>query len=145
MNIKPLFKLLLLGALLCSCSDRHVTAYTEYLSHQDLASYYVGTPDPALRNPPFGQRLIVRWDIPSDYLICDDLHLHIRILYHNSEELCEKLPITETRGTYIHSLLNECYCEKEGILSYQIDLIGDNVILERWHHQLWVELITFPE
>lgn len=139
-TIKHIF-LLLLTILLVSCSNSYLSVHTDYLSHENLASYHVGTPDPRLNNPPIGQRLIVVWSVPKLCLYREDLHLEITIRFRNREEITENYPINAMHGTYVYDLLNEEYFKKRGMLSYKIDLICDGTILEEWRHQIWADRI----
>jgi hypothetical protein len=139
-------KLLFLSFLtLFGCSRQHLTIYTDYLSHKNLASYHVGTPDPLRNNPPIGQRLIISWSLPKKALTQEDLHLEAKIRFRNREEINETFPICKRSGSYYYSLINEDFMEKGGIITYKVDLIGNGEILEEWRHQLWTELIIFDE
>jgi hypothetical protein len=130
---------------LTGCQCEKLTVYTDYLSHENLASYHVGTPDPRLNNPPMGQRLIISWSLPKNYLCYEDLHLDLTIRFRNKQQISEKIDICKRKGMYIYSVLNEDFFETKGLLTYKIDLVGDDVILEEWRHQLWTELITFED
>jgi hypothetical protein len=139
----PLIGLILLS-LLSSCNPIApcLSVQMGYLSHENLASYYVGTPDPRLNNPPIGQRLIVNWSLPKTYLSTySDLHLELYIRFGNRQEIVERIAVCKKQGTYMYLLLNEDYCAKKGILTYKLDLIGDGCILKEWRHQIWTELI----
>lgn len=140
MNIKiPLFLVL----LLTSCTYQRLSVQTAYLSRESLASYYVQTPDPQLDTPPIGQRLIISWCIPKNFLDYPDLHLQITVRLRNREQETRQVPLTKTRGTYLYEILNEKFCQSGGIRTYKIDLIGHNCVLEKWQHPLWVDSITF--
>lgn len=134
------FLWLALCILFTGCSSEYLTIYTDYLSHENLASYYVGTPDPRLNHPPIGQRLILSWSVPKEY---EDLHLEMTIRFRNREELQESLCLNRHSGTYIYSLEDEDYFEKKGILTYKVDLYSKDEIIEEWRHQLWTERIIF--
>lgn len=125
----------------CTCSILSVR--TEYLSHENLASYHVGTPDPLLENPPIGQRLIVNWTLPQDIPSANEMYIEVTIRFRNKEEIRERFPICKKSGRYIYTLLNERYIETDGIQTYKIELKQGDCIVEEWRHQLWVELITF--
>ena len=115
---------------------------TQYLSHENLASYYVGTPDPLLNDPIIGQRLLIQWCFPRKFDRCDlQLHLKLRLRNHEEKELIR--PITENRGYYLYDLVNQAYCESGGILTYKVEIRKGPCILETWKHPLWVDLITF--
>ncbi len=141
--VSPRYFFYLLFFLLPGCSRNLLTVHTEYLSRQDLASYYVGTPDPMRNYPPVGQRLIVSWSLPKDLLSCNDLRIEITIRFGNRQEVVESLSLCKDSGTYVYSLLNEDFFEKEGILTYKVDLFGSGEIIEEWRHQIWADLILF--
>lgn len=131
-------------ALLTSCGRAMLTVQTDYITHKDLASFYVGTPDPRLNMPMIGQRLIVSWAVPPEFLAYDDLRFEITIRFRNREEIIEIFDISQRFGTYVYSLLNQDYIDKRGILTYKIDLVGGGYILKEWRHLIWSELITLP-
>ncbi len=137
--------LLFLIFVLSGCSREYLTVYTDYLSHKNLASYRVGTPDPLLNNPPVGQRLIISWSFPKSFLSKDNLHLELKVRFRNREEIKETVAICRASGTYYYYLINQDFFEKGGILTYRVDLIGDGEVLEEWRHQLWTELILFED
>jgi hypothetical protein len=141
-NPMKMIYVLISMALLSSCCRSSLTVQTDYLTHRNLASYYVGTPDPRQNVPAVGQRLIISWMVPKSYFGYENLHLEIAIRFRNREEVTEIFHILKTRGTYVFILLNEDYFTKKGILTYKVNLIGGNQILETWQHSMWVELIT---
>lgn len=141
--MKTLYFWLLTPLLLSSCGRSSLTVQTDYLSHKNLASYFVSTPDPRQNVTAIGQRLIICWSVPKYYLSYENLHLQVTIRFRNREELIEIFHLPKTRGTYVYALLNEDYIAKRGILTYKVDLIGGDCILEEWRHQIWTDLISF--
>jgi hypothetical protein len=139
--MKNAFLLLSMATLFCSCRNSSLTVQTDYLTHKDLASYHVNTPDPRQNISAIGQRLIIGWCIPKDYLNYENLHLEVTIRYRNREEVIEIFHLLKTRGTYVYTLYNEEYLAKRGILTYKIAIIGGGCILEEWRHQIWTDLI----
>lgn len=137
--------LLFIIPFLCGCCDNTLSVYTDYVSHHNLASYYIATPDPALNNPPIGQRLIVSWTLPKRYLCYDEIHLDVTIRLRNRELVSFEVPICKRIDSFIYPIMNERYCETGGILSYKIDVVADGEVTEEWRHQFWVELIEFQE
>ncbi|MEI8125813.1 MAG: hypothetical protein WCG42_08665 [Parachlamydiaceae bacterium] len=131
----------LITLLLTSCQQSYLTVQTDYLSYKNLASYYVGTPDPRMDCPPIGQRLIISWSVWKEMLACDDLHLEITIRFRNRKEWKENFHILKKRGTYVYTLLNNDYIDKQGILCYKVELVGNGCVIEEWRHQIWTELI----
>jgi hypothetical protein len=130
---------------LTSCAQRPLVVETQYLSHRNLASYHVRTPDPLLNNPPIGQRLLVSWSLPKESLALTDLHLEINLRFRNRESAREIVSIDRLKGTYLYTVVNESYFKTQGILSYDILLIGGGCIIDEWRHQLWGELITIGD
>lgn len=129
--------------LLQSCIAERLSVHTEYISIENLASFHVGTPDPELLCPTVGQRLVVTWALPASYECYTSLYLDIRMRFGNGEEKTITLFLKKRQGTYVYSLLNDEYFEKDGILTYKADLIGDGDILDEWRHQIWAEKISF--
>jgi hypothetical protein len=140
-KIKGCISLLLF--CLTSCTYRPLVVQTEYISHENLASYQVGTPDPRLNEPMIGQRLILTWSIPKSYLDYEDLHIHLKVRFHSREEEELEIPVHSHYGTYVYSLVDEKFCASRGILTYKAEMIANHCILEEWRHQLWSELISF--
>jgi hypothetical protein len=128
-----------------SCSQNSLITQTQVLGRQELASYNVGTPDPALSIPQVGQRLLVHWKLQKEYLFYNDLHLDVQIRFFNREMIAEKIPIRDRSGYYIYTLRDEDFCDKEGILTYKVDIIGDNCLIASRRHQLWVDLIDIGD
>lgn len=136
----------LLFFLLAGCANRgYLSIQTVYLTRETLASYYVGTPDPMLIDPPVGQKLLVSWTVPRYYLNYQDLHLHVRIRLKNHEEVLIDVPVNKCWGSYTYTVANEAYFDCKGILTYKVDLIGNQCVLEEWKHQLWHELIRIGD
>jgi len=139
------FLLLTTASLLfTSCQQSYLTVQTDYLSYKNLASYYVGTPDPRMNCPPIGQRLIISWSVPKSFLCYENLHLEVIIRFRNRQEQIELFNISNQRGTYVYTILNNDFIEKQGILTYKIDLVANDCVLEEWRHQIWAELIEIP-
>ncbi len=130
--------------LLTGCGETYLSVHNEYLSHQNLASYHVDTPDPLLISPPIGQRLIVCWTLPKKYKCMSELYLDVTIQFRNHEQMSEQFYLPRLKGTYIYDLLNDEYIAKKGFLSYKIDLVADGTVITEWRHQMWTELIVIP-
>lgn len=142
--MRCLTHVVLTGLLFCSCQPRILSIQTEYLSHVNLASFHVGTPDPRLRNPPLGQKLIINWSLP--YWDCDTAYeLTVKIRFKNGTSTSTSFVAKEPKGTFIYPLLNEDYFDKGGFKSYLATITADGVFLEEWRHQLWVNLIEISE
>jgi hypothetical protein len=123
------------------CNRDRLSIYTEYINPADLASSFVQTPNPCQNDPTLGQRLILSWLFPKEYIRMNDLHIDLTIRLRNREEIKKKIPIKHSSGTYTYSLIDEDFFEKKGILTYKADVVGNCQILDTWRHQLWTELI----
>lgn len=132
---------LLLFFISSSCSHHLLVVQTQYLSRNSLASYHVETPDPKLENPDIGQRLIINWHLPKKTPIYQQLYLHMKVRFHNKEEDSFSLKLNKTSGVYTYTLLNADFFKKRGILTYKVELVGDDKIIDVWQHPLWTNWI----
>lgn len=141
--IKQVSLMLLLASLLSACCARpQLSAFSEYANREDLASYQVGTPDPSLNCPTVGQRLYIHWDLAEEYT-CQELLIKLTMRYRDRTETIQSIQLYEKSGVYVFELLNEEYFNRKGFLTYKIELFADGQLIEKWCHQMWVELITF--
>lgn len=120
-----------------------LSAYTDYFSLADLASFYAGTPDPLLNHPPFAQRLTIIWRIPQHCFHPDEASLQVEIRFRNKEDVVRKISLKRASGRYLFCLNRERYCSTGGILAYHIQIVQGEQILEEWTHHLWSKLIFF--
>jgi len=137
------FIAILLLSSLVSCRTNQLIVQTKYFSHEDLASFYVDTPDPLQNNPPFGQKLLIFWNLNTDCYISQDVTIIYTIRFRNREEIQESFKVTKSRGYYTYALFNDDYFKSRGILTYKVDLMVDGVVIEEWRQHLWKELIQF--
>lgn len=128
--------------LLSSCTEKHLSIQTDYLSRKKLASYYVDTPDPAQNYPLIGERLTLSWSFPVSYMAYNDLHIKLTLRYGNRVEEVKTYPIYKPRDMVSVILRGEEYINRRGIFTYKAEVIGNGNVLETWYHQMWVELIT---
>lgn len=141
---KLCFAFLTLLPFLTSCLSERLTARMEYLSHRSLASYHVNTPDPYLDDPPMGQQILIRWQLTKEcFLSAQPLAVKLTVRFVNNEESVKWMRLNTNSGIITYRLINEEYFLKCGIRTYKVELIGNDQVLESWHHQLWTELITF--
>lgn len=142
-NIKYLFSIcLVLLLFLTACQVPYLNVQTQYLTHENLASFYVGTPDPQLDHPIIGQKLMIQWSLPKAY-VNQDVRIKLKVRFRNRKEEEIFFPLNHRRGSYVYSLLEKAYCETEGILTYKADLLVDGCEVDSWVHPLWTDLITF--
>lgn len=128
-----------------ACTSQKLNVFSTYITQETLASYHVGTPDPCLNSPPVGQKLYMSWKLPPCYLEFQPLELKLSIIFHNRQRITETYPITKLKGSYVYSLLNKDFFEREGLFAYKVELIGNDEVLDEWRHLMWVELISFEE
>jgi len=128
---------------LTGCSPRHLNVQTQYLSHENLASFRINTPDPELERPIIGQRLVITWFTPKRRGDHQNLRLTLKVRFKNHEEEEISIPIEKRCGTYLYSIVQEKYLTTKGISTYQVNLIDNNGLISSWKHPLWTELITF--
>lgn len=134
-----------LSIFLSGCSLHPLTVQTQYLSHENLASYYVGTPDPHLDHPAIGERLLVQWCLSKCTFEGQELTLRLKIRFHNHKEDEITIPIEKKSGYYLYDLTNEEFCETGGILTYLAEIRNGNCVVESWKHPLWAPLISFDK
>jgi hypothetical protein len=145
MNKKLWLKLLTslgLIALLTACTPDRLSLFTAYINRESLASHYVGTPDPCLRELPEGQRLFVKWNVPAHYRRSMPMKLFLQIRLRDRTEISQTLTIFKCRGTYLYELVGKPFFESGGILTYRAKLFAGDQCLGEWRHQIWVDLIT---
>lgn len=135
-------------SLFTACNLHRLSVQTQYLSSNNLASYYVETPDPQLQNPPTGQRLFIQWCLPNRELQGKHPQLFIRVRLKNNQEDIITTPILIkngkfSQGYYVYERLGSDYYETGGILTYIIQIVSEEEVIELWQHPLWVNLIEF--
>ena len=123
---------------LTSCSRKRISIHSDFVGIEHLASFWVYTPDPLLDCPPFGQRLIIRYYLPREP---GEYKLALTLRYRNREETLKYFQLEKRWGTYVLCLLNDDYCKTGGILSYRLQLLKDDCVIEECRHQLFAELI----
>lgn len=128
---------------LTSCMNEGLTVHMDYISHENLASTFVGTPDPLLETALVGQRLIISWWVPLSHVNCRDYEICLKLRYGNKEEATASFSFTGRQGWYVYALTNEEFFDKGGIKTYYVQLYAGDELLDEWKHQLWVDLIEF--
>lgn len=143
LNLRHWFLAIVIAMSLTSCFQKQLVVQTRYFSHEDLASFYVNTPDPLQNDPPFGQSLLIFWQLDRDSCRSKNIEITYRIRFRNKTEIQESLKVNKLSGFYTYSIFNDDYFNSGGILTYKVDLIVDGHIVEEWRQQLWKELIIF--
>lgn len=142
----PFFSFLLgmsLLGCLSSCTFRRLDVQTRYLSHENLASYYVRTPDPALEHPTIGQRLLIQWSLPKQDFDGEKVQLYLKLRFRNHQEQEIIRTLCKNRGVYLYDLTNQAYCKSGGLLTYRVEIRQGDCVVESWTHPLWTTLIQF--
>jgi len=124
--------------LITGCSDRLVI-YHQFVKADDVASVRVNTPDPNPAEP--GERLVMMWGLPPEYVDIEPKQLILWIRYHNGceEELC--FDLCGLSGRCIWEVRGDLHKETRGIASYRAVLMAGCELIEEWRHQVWVERI----
>ena len=132
-----------LASCFSSCAVQPLTVQTQYFSHEDQASYQIGTPDPSLDNPSIGERLLVQWALPPCEFEERGLTLYLKVRFANHQEREVQVPIEKKRGYYLYDLRDQEYCETGGIMTYLVEIRRGECVVAAWKHPLWTPLITF--
>lgn len=131
--------------LLTACSPTPpLSVFTEYLSVEALPSYRIGTPDPRLYCPEYGEKLHISWNIPEE-CSAEMLHLNLFLRFGNGEDQMLDFSLAAHKGTLIVPLLNDEYWKKEGIFTFKIELFLNEKLYSEWRHQLWADRIIFNQ
>lgn len=119
-----------------------LTARSEALDLNDLASFHVGSPDP-LKCGYCGQQIIVEWDLPPKIASRQDLKLIISMV--TTKHLFQKvaIPIKKARSYYVYRQINNALFENGAILTYKIEIFSGASLLKCWKQQGWVDWLDF--
>lgn len=145
-QMRPFFSFFFLSAtllLFSSCQKRVLYMQVDNISRESLASYKIGTPDPRLIYPPVGQRMIVSWNLPPKDFVAEEMAIKLSIVYGDYSREEWWFTPRKSFGMYMRTLLNDCYFQKCGYLSYRSELFYRGKVIAEWRHRLWCEPITF--
>jgi hypothetical protein len=138
------FTSLLLGCGLIYPSSPGISVIRQTIDADFYASAQVLSPDPLSPNYPEGERLIVSWSIPQEWLDYPNLELHLHSYFRNRERQVLSWPIRTPRGTRTVDCLGLEFIRKKGWMTYKIEVAQDEQILVAEPHQLWFRWIE-PE
>lgn len=138
MRLIALFLLILAS----SCKRPTLSVEPGYFTRKDLASSYVGTPDPNKQKPIFGQRLYISWDRPQEEM---PLSLHIQVRLKKKGFLDKIVPLDTSSGSYTFPIVGPDYTSGGGLLSYKVELLSKDSVVATSKHKFWVEDIHFSE
>lgn len=130
--------------VLSSCQKQPLSVEVRYISEENLASYYVESPDPRLSYPRVGQELKIRWNIPDEYYT-RGMTLSILLNMHNYSERHYCFELKCQSGSKTLSVANDDFFATGGILSFKAQILKYGVPLYQATHQLHVELIRFED
>lgn len=143
-KVKKSLALLSLLAL-SACRQSYLSVQQEWIDGRYLASTHVNTPDPRQANPPYGQRLLIHWWVPSD-ILDHSPNLVLEVIFKNFTQKKVVFPLRHRTGQKIFSLLNDEYHEKHGLLAWRAQIVTeDGSVFKEWKHQLWVKLIELND
>lgn len=128
---------------LTSCTPHKLAVQTRYFSREDLASFYVGTPDPLQNDPPVGQSLLFFFKLGNDFYSYQNISIRYKIRLADRTEVEDAFTLREPKGYFTYSLFGDDYFKSGGITTYKAELIGDGEIIEEWRQHLWKDLIKF--
>lgn len=131
--------------ILSGCTFHRLDVQTQYLSHENLASYYTGTPDPRLNNPTIGQRLLIQWALRPREVKDHTLFLDLTVRFRNHQEQSISVPIYKRRGFYHYELSDQDYRDSGGVQTYHVEIRNETCVIASWTHPLWVKLISFDK
>jgi hypothetical protein len=129
--------------LLTGCGSVKLSVRTAYCGEEQLAAYYVGTPDPNLSKPLIGQRLILTWSLPKRDYKHKTTFLDLKVRFKDKTEEHVHFPIVHRDSYYIFHVSDKKFIESGGILTYKAEMQRDGTLIKSWYHPLWAELITF--
>lgn len=128
-----------------ACEKQSLAIKREWVGRNSLASTYVGSPDPRQKDPPRGQKLFMRWNVPSKMLE-EEPTLILSILFRDLSEEKIYYPLDKKKGYAIYELLGEKYRKTKGFLSYKAEIVSqEGKVLKQWQHLLWAQLITVDD
>jgi hypothetical protein len=121
-----------------------LSVFSNYLTREDRASYFVGTPDPLLNSPPVGQRLYISWRLPKEYC-AKSLVIKAYLRFHDKKQEVVTYSLRNTSGSRVYELLGQDFFSSGGLSTFKVELYADDKLLDEWRHIMWVELITIGE
>lgn len=143
--MQKIYFVIVLALFLGGCQKYYISISQDKIDKEYLASSHVGTPDPNQKTPPLGDRLIIEWKVPSDF-IKEKPTLHLHVIYHNYTEKYFVYPMPYQMDYVVYTLLGEEYKERKGILSYRAEIVKeDGTVFIDWKHQLWTRLIQIEK
>ncbi len=137
--------LFITAVFLSGCQKYYISIAQERIDKDYLASVALNTPDPRQKNPPLGEKLIIEWRVPREYLAHKPM-LYLHVIYKDYTEAFFTYPMPYKMDYAVYDLLGEEYLRKKGILTYQAEVRAPQgePFLE-WKHQLFTKLIVIED
>ena len=141
--IKQLKVIFFCGAVffLSGCTSGYIQVSKIKTDKLTYASRFARTPDPRELNPPKGEKLYISWSVPVD-IKPHFYRLKVDIIYRNLSTETLLFPLRRRAGSRIIEVLGDEYKEKEGYLSYKMEIVDlDGNVISDYTHRMWVDLI----
>lgn len=127
--------------LFCSCNPVVLDVTKVPLSHERLASTFVGSPDPLQKDPFEGERLYIKWKLP-DGIAPEKCSLELYCIYKDLTQDKMEIPLHQKKGEFTYTLVGEEYEGKKGFFSYKAVLKDEGgKEIKSWQHQMWVHVL----
>lgn len=140
---RVLFLIIIVIGMCTGCHRKYLTARSEAIDCEYLASFYVDTPDPRNNRGFCGQQIVVEWNLPSSDRHRPNLNLVLSMITTNHRFEKVTVPLRSQCGNYIYRLTNQCLCEKGAVLTYKAEIYSGNNLLQCWQQQGWVDWISY--
>ena len=83
----------------------------------------------------------MHWSIPRACFRNEEFELQLTVRYGNRCIESFNYPICSPKGYRIFRLINQDYWQKQGILSYKVELYRGEEVFQEWNHHIWVEIL----
>lgn len=125
-----------------SCYTNRVEITHININQDSLASTFTQAPDPRQKHPPYGQQLLMKWNLDQDVYI-ETCQVIIDIMYKNFEQEQIVLIPRSRQEEFSLFLLGEKFFEKKGFLTYHLQIFSSDKLIAQYQHPLWFERKNF--
>jgi hypothetical protein len=117
-------------ALFVGCTPRPLNISHEFRTQCDLASSFVGTPDPRINQIEYlGEELFVSWWIPSKEYLSATWEVRAELVFRTGERQVASIDLSKPHGRACIPLLGESYFALGGYASYAFFLLKDSEVV----------------
>lgn len=134
------FMIIMVIALCAGCQRQYLTARSEEINQEYLASCHVETPDPR-SNGYCGQQVVVEWDLPDHISCLPDLKLVLSMITAKHKFETSTIPIKQSYGYFLYKNINARFMQNGAILTYKAEIYSGNQCIACWKQQGWVDWI----